>query len=823
MGNSDSHASFVDGVQRLLVEDVPEDDDEFWNALFSAPMSVEDVFEVISPDNIRLLKQRRPQNLQVFLRRIIATSAAVCKGVDDDSSVDTVSASTAVRLLTRIVPFLLEEPDDDVVHDILWKPGGYQVAAATATPVEGDAPPSDATAEDQLVEEKSRPSPLLATEPSHPEVAAAASENGAASSKEAEMNGGEVDVGAKGEVIAHEILHHLGRFLFLPSLSVTPRAKVTGPDRPPLPTDRPTSSMIWKGGVHISSELPVMNTTPNHFRVRSEVLRCLLACLSGPLFRTVDEYQDNASPWLLWFTGGKVVNTANLFCSLMATAFSYDPVGWGMPYGGHFARGCEEDLVDVSLQVLCVLMDFDPRPPVDVEGVVVEKGAEEAAVGAAPPTPMSATSGEERIKKKLPRNVYRIMLEKIEKDVEIDLIFNGIVRLLSTVHQANQTFLPNSFRSVGFYQEALVLLWHLVTLNQNFLRRVVEHLDTNKVLLPVLYLLQQSQNSPQHVGLLHTASFVLLVLSSERAFAVRLNEPYAGKVPLRIPQFQGCHADVLALGLHQVISDSLPRQQNDALVEMLLTVLCNVSPYIKCFALESCLKLLSLIDRCARPQYLFRSAFTHHGLIFLLEMLNNIIQYQYEGNTMLVYSILRQKEVIHRLAALAVPEKAVAKAPENGEADAQAPEEQLPDAQAPEAQAPEAQALEAQSPEAPAPDVQAFEAEDAAWAPTEPWLMAWKKKMPLQPLQCLIDYLSPKVEAMCKDSETGQDDVLTYLKTTTMVGVLPVPHPIVIRTYQASGYTAMWFTSYMWGVIFTRSQRLPLYDWKKIRLVVINQ
>ncbi|CAJ1425986.1 unnamed protein product [Effrenium voratum] len=50
------------------------------------------------------------------------------------------------------------------------------------------------------------------------------------------------------------------------------------------------------------------------------------------------------------------------------------------------------------------------------------------------------------------------------------------------------------------------------------------------------------------------------------------------------------------------------------------------------------------------------------------------------------------------------------------------------------------------------------------------------------------------------------------------VGILPVPHPIVIRTYQASTYTSMWFTSYMWGVIFTRSQRMPLYDWKKIRL-----
>eukprot|EP00435_Cladocopium_sp_Y103_P051626 s918_g16.t1 len=95
-----------------------------------------------------------------------------------------------------------------------------------------------------------------------------------------------------------------------------------------------------------------------------------------------------------------------------------------------------------------------------------------------------------------------------------------------------------------------------------------------------------------------------------------------------------------------------------------------------------------------------------------------------------------------------------------------------------------------------------------------------KKKLPLQTIQCLIEYLNPQLEVLCVEKEvTDQQEVLRFLKATTLVGILPVPHPIVIRTYQASPYTAMWFTSYMWGVIFTRSQRMPLYDWKKIRLV----
>jgi hypothetical protein len=781
MGNSESHATFVDGIKRLLVEDVRSDDREFWEALFTAPMSVEDVFEIISPDHIRQLRQKRPQNLQVFLHRIVAQMSSVCEAAEGGEDSEprplapamATSASTSIRLLTRIVPFLLEEQGDEVIRDILWRPGGFEVPATT------EAEGTDASREDTsggpATQEKSSPSAAVQ--------------------------------GGSGTVCANEILHYIGRFLFLPHFSVTPapRSKTQKGDGKgtvrKLPTCRVDPRVVWKSGVGIALEMPRVNS-PQHYRSRCEVLRCLLACLSGPLFQSADDYQEAPSLWLLRLTGGEVCHTANLFCSLMSTVFTYDPVGWGLPYGGYFASGTEEDLVDVSLQVLCVLMDFDPKEEkcLAAEGMVKEK-SEEASSDA----------------KQKPRNVYRFMLANVSKDSEIDLIFNGIVKLLSTVHQEKSTYLPNSFRSVGFYQEALVLLWHLMTLNPAFMKRLVDHLDTNQILLPVLFLLQQAQNNLQLVGLLHTASFVLLVLSSERSFSVRLNEPYSSKMPLTIPTFKGCHADVLTLSLHKVISDGLMKPQNDALVEMLMTVLCNISPYIKCYALESCLKLLSLVERCSRPVFLFKSAFANHGLIFLLELLNNVVQYQYEGNAMLVYSILRQKEVFKHLSILDLPAHSKTAAVS---ADASPPSaETIPKATADVAQ-------DTASPGAPSNGdvVDGEEISDEPWVPTEEWLSTWKKKMPLQALTCLIDYLAPQVEAQCKQNDvTDQDEVLAFLRRTTMVGILPVPHPIVIRTYQASSYTAMWFTSYMWGVIFTRSQRLPLYDWKKIRLVVINQ
>lgn len=211
---------------------------------------------------------------------------------------------------------------------------------------------------------------------------------------------------------------------------------------------------------------------------------------------------------------------------------------------------------------------------------------------------------------------------------------------------------------------------------------------------------------------------------------------------------------------------------------------------MKSFALESCLKLTSLTERLSRPSYFFRTAFTHHSLQFLVEMLNNIVQYQYEGNTMMVYAILRQSDVFERLANLSLEDYKPRSKKKTSSSEQDAAEDLV---------------------------------EDTHWVPSPEWLDATKKKFPLQALSCLIQHLNPDIEVLCKENEvTDQDEVLRYLKSTTLVGILPVPHPIVIRTYQASTYTSMWFTSYMWGVIFTRSQRMPLYDWKKIRLVMIN-
>ena len=49
------------------------------------------------------------------------------------------------------------------------------------------------------------------------------------------------------------------------------------------------------------------------------------------------------------------------------------------------------------------------------------------------------------------------------------------------------------------------------------------------------------------VGMLHVGVFILLMLSGERNFGVRLNKPFNVRLAMDIPKFTGTHADLLFL------------------------------------------------------------------------------------------------------------------------------------------------------------------------------------------------------------------------------------------------------------------------------------
>lgn len=65
---------------------------------------------------------------------------------------------------------------------------------------------------------------------------------------------------------------------------------------------------------------------------------------------------------------------------------------------------------------------------------------------------------------------------------------------------------------------------------------------------------------------------------------------------------------------------------------------------------------------------------------------------------------------------------------------------------------------------------------------------------------------------------TDESEILKFLQHGTLVGLLPVPHPILIRKYQANAGTAMWFRTYMWGVVYLRWVRQKSYLFWKLNI-----
>lgn len=91
------------------------------------------------------------------------------------------------------------------------------------------------------------------------------------------------------------------------------------------------------------------------------------------------------------------------------------------------------------------------------------------------------------------------------------------------------------------------------------------------------------------------------------------------------------------------------------------------------------------------------------------------------------------------------------------------------------------------------------------WRPNGDWVSSWKSKLPLQTIMRLLQVLVPQVEKICIDKGlTDESEILKFLQNGTLVGLLPVPHPILIRKYQPNYGTIMWFRTYMWGVIYLR-------------------
>ncbi|XP_056634691.1 protein HID1 [Diorhabda sublineata] len=807
MGNVDTKLNFRKAVVQLTSKSEPIDssDDTFWEQFWSENVSnVQDIFTLVPAIEIRQLREEAPSNLATLCYKAVEK---LVKAVDNSCRThhEQQTVLNCARLLTRILPYIFE---DSEWKDFFWS---------------------------------SLPSKEEEYEESVP--------------------------------LAHSLLNSVCDLLFCPDFTVVTNRK-SGPDKAEELSAIDSCEYIWEAGVGFAHSPP---RNPTFDSNRTELLKLLLTCFSETMYHPPADITDNPNKWILYLTSAENRHALPMFTSLLNTVCAYDPVGLGVPYNHLLFSDSLEPLVEAALQILIVTLDHDTSSSTPAE-------SEDVSV---------------------PDNLFINYLSRIHRDEDFNFILTGITRLLN--NPLVQTYLPNSTKKVHFHQELLVFFWKLCDYNKKFLYYVLKSSDVLEVLVPILYHLNDSRADQSRVGLMHIGVFILLLLSGERNFGVRLNKPYTATIPMDIPVFTGTHADLLIIVFHKIITTGHQRLQ--PLFDCLLTILVNVSPYLKTLSMVSSTKLLHLLEAFSTPWFLFSASSNHHLVFFLLEIFNNIIQYQFDGNSNLVYTIIRKRQVFHSLANLPSDYSAITKSinkKTKKKMSASISHENIPE-QAMEGSRPalpaEPGTLKATLPDTPQigqmteresahPSIQQadgltltngmstlavntpsktavtlgknssrgmnsnqateleesrssspsggfnravnarnslrvsapHENQNGQWVPTSEWVHSWKSKLPLQTIMRLLQVLVPQVEKICIDKGlTDESEILKFLQHGTLVGLLPVPHPILIRKYQANSGTTTWFRTYMWGVIYLRNVDPPVWYDTDVKLFEIQR
>jgi hypothetical protein len=572
------------------------------------------------------------------------------------------------------------------------------------------------------------------------------------------------------------------------------------------------TSIVWSPGAGVSAAQTSADAMSRKYdKNRIELLRLLLTTCCDPLFSPADEYNPLASRWMAVATAADAPNAVCLFYSLLNTILGYDPrsaSGFGSDFGTHVK------LVELSVQMLCVLTDCglpgNPEPVIDKYGhPCVEY--EEASKGGF--------------------NIFRLLMARITVGKDLTFCYDGFVRLLRNVYeQESSAYNPmtGSGQKLACYQELLVLFWKFLEENPLFLNHVLLRCNVNDVLVPICFLMYKSRRDPAQIGLVHICTFVLLKLSGERSFGVVLNKKYNKKLPTDLPLFHGCHADLLAIVLHKLVVNGAYKLV--PLYSCFLTIIANISPYWKSMSLVAAVKLVSLFELFSSPKFLYSGEQAYRHLALLFEIFNNIIQYQYHGNAHLVYAIVRRKDAFGQLVALTLEhaqaqchkvygehstvKRDIDNAPpsQNGLSTMMSRAAGIIDRHG---------GMVDQHPD----DISRTSSiHGAPFQPTQEWLHELKASLPMETVTRLLQHLVPVVDDIVskKQGVVDEQEILDVLNEITMVGLLPVPHPIVIRKYQPNQYTALWFTAFMWGVIFIRNQSLPLFDGHCIELFQVS-
>lgn len=751
MGNTQSYEEFNSRAKMIFTGSAPKSA-EFWTSLWISKIPAEEITKLITPDMIRAAKSARPNNLVLLLEEVVKELRTHNNGYP--------AILTSIDLLTRVIPFLLEPESPSSSSS---QGSSFASKYLFATPQGDSAKPS----------------------------------------------------------LGSRLLHALLDLLFLPGFSVSAQLAPVEEG-----AEVPTETHCWAPGVGTPATVGgtavgnwcACEGTPAYQR-RIAVLRCLVACCAGPMFTELGTCADafdsnNNTTASLGFleeltrTEPKPLPQARaLFCSLVNTVCSYDPVGWGLPYNHLVSSNVPERLVDYSLRLLMIILTYkhniSPKNSTNSNIFIAA-----IAAGTSVITPINNNNVSNNVSNSVSSSVSsssgsssssavkkEAAMTLMRTEEEQNFVYRGLARLLENTFYSASTYLPFSHTDAEFFREVLVVLFVLVLVSPAFREHCLMQDTFNRaVLVSTLYYIDaccslailggkgedSAESKRAHAlrktsGVSHLCALILLVLSENRLFAVGLNRVVAAPPPIQLPALPtrgATYADVLVLAVYKVFAaeNYYFLTRNPTLVECLLSVLVNVSPYIKALSMPAAFKLLEAFTKLAEPRTLARPS-GPSMLSMLLAAICNLVQYEHQGNLPVIYSVLRFKDELAQLHSMTYQSFQADLAKRKRNVNANGNGNGVPVAVDPNA---------------------------------EKVFNAWKATIPVGILVDIVKTLSPQIQRVCSGNADDQKKIMHFLEENTLVGLVPPPGPVVTRHYAHSKSTACWLIQLAWFVTYAR-------------------
>jgi High-temperature-induced dauer-formation protein len=646
MGNSDSKTIFRDQVQILVNEEVPSEHFEFWDMLFSIPISLEDVYAMIPDADIQTLLDNRGSN---FLKLY-----DYCVSILEDISLATEIpaakihvGSTATRILIRILPFALDS------SEIMWS----------------DQPRSIKTMMTAL------------------------------------------------------------KLMFTTGYSVPDQSRIDIQEYNQLDMHR-----IWGHGLYKDNNYIVV--PGNMWVIRYDLIKLLLTVSSAELYTTPSAFNTNL--YLLYLTSKANSYLSQLTASLFNILLNFKPMGnWNLPYGSYFNYEFEEKSIKAALQLLSAFC-YSSEKVQDPE--ILQKFG----------------IGSEDINK----NYFKENLANISAPKHLENIYKAFQSLISIVTISQNTYLPGSVKEIDFKEELVVFFWNFIKSNNNFKVFLENQENSYELCLPFIKLLES-----QSFIVTSSITYILLHLSTVRNFSSNLHHNFPN-VLTDLPLFTGGYSDYIIIGLCKYIFSNA--NYYNALHSYFLMIISNISPYIRSMSPTTCQLLIRLIEKYSTKAWLFESEKNHYFLFYILEAINNIIQYQWQGSSYLVLSLIRKKDVLIKIFRISD---------------------------------------------------QWEESRGNDWCNRD-WFESWSKRLPLDVLKAILHYMIPKLEAYNSSNPKATDEnILEYINKNTLVGLLPPPPGIVRRLLEVNIYSELYEHAHLWSFVFIKNLPHQIVPYQKIKLV----